>query len=117
MSSPITLPSRWRTLAEQMRSLGAVAQATTLEHCADDLEEAWRIWQTEPLTLDEAAEESGYSYSSLEKRVRSGRIPNIGEPGAPRVRRADLPRKAPRPRFKLETGEPDLAEEILAAKL
>ncbi len=117
MSSPSTLTSRWRALAEQMRSLGAVAQATTLEHCADDLEETWRVWQEEPLTLDEAAEESGYTYSSLQKRVASGEIRNVGEPGAPRVQRADLPRKAPRPGFKLETGEPDLVEEILAAKL
>ena len=56
MSSPTTLSSRWRALAEQMRSLGAVAQATTLEHCADDLDETLRIWQTEPLTLEEAVE-------------------------------------------------------------
>ena len=115
--SPRDLPEAWREKATELRRFGAEDQATTLEYCADDLDETWRIWQTEPLTLDEAVEESGYSYSSLEKRVRSGRIPNIGELGAPRVRRADLPRKAPRPRFKLETGEPDLAEEILAAKL
>ena len=114
MSSPTTLSTRWRALAEQMRSLGAVAQATTLEHCADDLEETWRVWQTEPLTLEEAVEESGYSYSSLQKRVASGEIPNIGESGSPRVQRQALPRKAPTRRFELETGEPDLAETILA---
>ena len=115
--SPRDLTRAWRASASELRRFGAVGQATTLEYCADDLEEAWRIWQTEPLTLDEAAEESGYSYSSLEKRVRSGKIPNIGKPGAPRVQRRDLPRKTPRPGFKLETGEPDLVEEILAAKL
>ena len=113
MSSPTTLTTRWRTLAEQMRSLGAAAQATTLEHCADELEETWRVSQTEPLTLEEAVEESGYTYSSLQKRVASGEIPNIGEPGAPRVQRQDLPRKTPTRRFELESGEPDLAEEIL----
>ena len=111
--SPRDLPEAWREKATELRRFGAEDQATTLEYCADDLDETWRIWQTEPLTLDEAVEESGYSYSSLEKRVRSGRIPNIGEPGAPRVRRQDLPRKTPTRCFELETGEPDLAEEIL----
>ncbi len=115
--SPRDLAGVWRDTASELRRFGAVDQATTLEYCADDLEETWRIWQTEPLSLDEAAQESGYSYSSLEKRVRSGKIPNIGEPGKPRVQRQDLPRKAPRRRFELETGEPDLAEEILAGKL
>ena len=113
MSSPTTLSSRWRTLAGQMRSLGAVAQATTLEHCADELEETWREWELEALTLEEAAAESGYSYSSLQKRVSAGEIPNVGEPRKPRVRRQDLPRKTPTRRFELESGEPDLAGEIL----
>ena len=111
--TPASLPAAWREKAEEFRRLRAEDQATTLEYCADDLEETWRVWQEEPLTLEEAAEESGYSYSSLQKRVASGEIPNIGEPGAPRVQRQDLPRKAPRPRFKLESGEPDLVEEIL----
>ena len=107
------LPEAWRKKATELRRFGAEDQATTLEYCADDLEEVWRIWQTEPLTLDEAAEESGYTYSSLQKRVASGEIPNIGEPGAPRVQRQDLPRKAPTRRFELESGEPDLVGDIL----
>ncbi len=111
------LPEAWREKATELRRFGAVGQACTLEHCANDLDEAWRDWQQEPLTLEEAVEESGYTYSSLQKKVASGKIPNIGEPGAPRVRRQDLPRKAPRPGFKLETGEPDLVEEILVGKL
>ena len=115
--SPLDLPKAWREKATELRCFGAEDQAVTLEYCADDLDETWRIWQTEPLTLDEAAEESGYSYSSLEKRVRSGKIPNIGKLGAPRVQRQDLPRKAPTHRFELETGEPDLVGEILAGKL
>ncbi len=111
------LPKAWREKATEFRRLRGEDQAVTLEYCADDLEETWRIWQTEPLSLDEAAEESGYSYSSLEKRVRSGEIPNIGKLGAPRVQRQDLPRKTPTRRFELESGEPDLAGEILAGKL
>jgi len=115
--SPLDLPRAWREKATELRRFGAEYQATTLECCADDLEETWRIWQEEPLTLEEAAGVSGYSYSSLEKRVRSGRIPNVGKLGAPRVRRQDLPRKTPTRPFKLESGEPDLAGEILVGKL
>ena len=117
MSSPTTLPSHWRASAKQLRAYGAEGKATPLVKCADELEQTWREWELEALTLEEAAEESGFSYSSLQKRVASGEIPNIGEPGAPRVQRQDLPRKTPRPRFELESGEPDIAEEILVGKL
>ncbi|MDE2782551.1 MAG: hypothetical protein OXK77_06320, partial [Gemmatimonadota bacterium] len=43
----------------------------------------------------EAARESGYSADHLGRLVRDGRIPNAGRPGAPRIARTDLPRKAP----------------------
>ena len=110
------LSDGWRALALQQRDLGADAQARMLEWCADRLEEHSHEWQTEPLTLEEAAEESGYSYSSLQQKVASGEIPNVGENGKPRVRRKDLPRKAPT-RSHEEDGEPDIAEEILAEAL
>ena len=117
MMIPADLPAAWRRKAEEFRRFGADDQALTLEACADDLGEAYRAWQDEPLTLEEAAEESGYGYSSLQQRVSSGEIPNIGEKGQSRIRRADLPRKCPSQRFKLESGEPDLAAEVLAGKL
>jgi len=79
-----------------MRCLGAVAQATTLEHCADDLDVAWRDWQQEPLTLEEAAEKSGYSADHLGRLVREGKIPNAGRSGAPRIARRNLPAKSHR---------------------
>ena len=47
----------------------------------------------EALTLAEAAEICGYSYSRLENLVRLGELSNAGERGRPRVRRRDLPRK------------------------
>ena len=115
--TPADLAIAWKEKATELRRFGAEDQAVTLEYCADDLEEMWRVWQEEPLTLEEAAEESGFSYSSLQKRVASGEIPNVGKSGAPRVQRQALPRKTPTRRFKLESGEPDLAQEILTGKL
>ena len=114
---PADLPAEWRAEAARVRRRGANEAASTLESCADDWEEVWRLWQEEPLTLAEAVSESGYTYSSLQQQVAAGEIQNIGEPGKPRVCRADLPRKARGRRFELESGEPDLAEEVLAGKL
>ena len=114
---PADLPATWRAQAQELRRLGVKEAASTMEACADDLDETWRFWQTEPLTLEEAAAETGYSYSSLQQKVAAGEIPNLGETRRPRVRRADLPRKTPTRRFELESGEPDLVEEILVGKL
>ena len=114
---PADLPVEWLKLADQQDQLGAQAQASTLRYCAEQLESGLKAEATTLLNLQEAAAESGYSYSSIQKRVASGEIPNVGQPGAPRVRRKDLPRKAPTRPFKLESGEPDLAEEILVGKL
>jgi hypothetical protein len=117
MHPAIELPTEWRVRALALRRYASEGAASAFEECADNLEEAWRIWQTEPITLEEAAEESGYSYSTLQQKVASGEIPNLGNKHRPRVGRADLPRKAPHQRLELESGEPDLAAKILAARL
>ena len=67
----------------------------------------------EALTLGQAAGESGYTYSALEKMLRRGELPNVGERGSPRVRRGDLPRKAARQH---SGDQPDLAERVLAGR-
>ena len=92
--SPRDLTRVWRETASELRRFGAVGQACTLEQCADDLDEAWRDWQQEPLTLEEAGEKSGYSADHLGRLVREGKIPNAGRSGAPRIARRDLPVKS-----------------------
>ncbi len=115
---PADLGARWwRAKAIDLRAFGAEEQAKTLEWCAGGLEESLKEHDEESLNLQDAAAESGYSYSSLQGKVASGAIPNVGEKGAPRVRRRDLPRKAPRERLQLEHDEPDLAGEILTGML
>ena len=88
------LAERWRTEAERLRGWGASEQATVLETCAGQLEAHTRQQELEALTLEDAAEASGYSYSSLQKKVAGGELANVGTKGSPRVRRGDLPRKA-----------------------
>ena len=77
----------WREWAAVRRSLGYDDVAMTLRACANRLEKIW----DEPLTVREAAEESGYCPETLYGLIRNGTIPNVGESGAPRIRRRDVP--------------------------
>lgn len=100
-------------LSALQRELGADPQATILEFCATELEETWSSWQDDLLDLGTAAAISGVSYSTIEKRVRSGAIPNSGRKGKPLVRRQDLPMRKPQPKVSRSGSEPDLAGEVL----
>jgi hypothetical protein len=84
-----------------------------MESCAQDLEQAFREYELEALTLEEAALESGYSYSALQKQVAAGRLLNVGERMSPRVRRGDLPKKG-RSAAAIEDTARDLAAMILS---
>ena len=107
------LANEWRADAVVLRKRGAVAQAEALESCVADHEQAVQEWQNEELTLHQAAEESGYSYSALQQMKDL----HVGTSGSPRLRRCDLPRRPGRSSPRLANGEPDLADEILASKL
>ena len=99
-----------------LRRRGAPQQADALESCADELEAALRQHEQEALTLQEASEESGYSYSALQKMVATGKLARVGNKHTPRVRRRDLPRKARQHLSDQLDGEPDLAARILASR-
>lgn len=56
--------------------------------------EAWlRKQHIEPLTLDVAARESGYSVRHLRRLIREDKLTNVGTDEDPRVLRGHLPRK------------------------
>ena len=109
------LPARWREEAAVFRHRGQEPLAEMAESFAADMERELHEWQTEPLTLTEASMESGYSYDHLQHGAADGSIPNVGGEGAPRIRRCDLPRKAPKTEPCLADG--DLAEKALARRL
>ena len=98
------LPGAWRKQAKALRRYGGDTPAVALDRCADDLEATLRERDETTLSLVEAAKESGYSADHLGRLVRDGKIPNAGRPGAPRIARAHLPRKAQAP------AEPPLAD-------
>lgn len=99
MPHPTTLAElakTWRLLAVQQRSLGADPQARTLEFCADQLEATLQQHDDELLTLQRAADESGYSMDHLGRILRDGKLPNAGRKAKPLIRRIDLPVKSRR---------------------
>lgn len=98
------LVEEWRRLAGLLREHHAPQSAIAYERCAEQLEARLEEHGSEPLTLQEASELSGYSSDHLGRLVREGKIPNAGRHGAPRIRRADVP-------VKPQSRELPLAEE------
>lgn len=88
------LADEWEEEAERIRDrYGQEELARICETHAAELRTRIREHLDEKLTLQEAAEESGYSKSHLQHLVADGEIPNAGEKGRPRIRRGDLPLK------------------------
>lgn len=89
------LRERWRADATVLRRRGADGAAQLLEGCAaelDAVDEASRAAAI--VTPAQAARLTGYSAEHIARLVRRGTIPNVGRKHAPRVRLADVPRKA-----------------------
>ena len=76
-----------------MELRGLSEPARLIRSVADELEAVLGRQGSELLTLQEAAEVSGYSSDHLGRLVRDGQIPNAGRPRAPRICRSDLPNK------------------------
>ena len=100
------LPADWRRQAKSLRRYGGETPAAALERCAADLEATLVERDETTFSLVEASRESGYSADHLGRLVRDGNIPNAGRPGAPRIARRDLPRKASAPAEPRLAGEP-----------
>ena len=93
--TPSDLAGAWRGEAERLRTrYGRDDLAALAEAHADELEEAIREAEDELLSPAEAARESGYSERRLRELRTEGRLVDYGEPGRPRYRRGELPRRA-----------------------
>jgi hypothetical protein len=89
---PSDLPREWRERAGELEPYAAPA-AEAFRRAAGELDTWLHGWWSEPLELDQAREESGYSRDSLLRFLREGTVPNMGTLDDPRIRRADLPCK------------------------
>ncbi len=110
-----TLVARWRGRAQRLHQWGALEAAGIWKIAAEELEQWDEKHANEALTLKQAEAESGFTAGHMGRLLSEGALENIGEPGAPRVRRSDLPRK-PRRRQAAPVHGPDLAAEVLKAK-
>ncbi|MFQ5903311.1 MAG: helix-turn-helix domain-containing protein [Candidatus Binatia bacterium] len=91
------LAAKWLSEAELLRRRGLSGPARMAESFAEELETEIDGSQDEPLTIEQAARESGYSKEQLRRLIREGKVPNAGKRGAPRILRRDLPRKPGHP--------------------
>jgi hypothetical protein len=92
---PAYLPAEWRQKADRLRRYSASA-ANAWDDAATELEAALAKWESELLSIRQAAVESGYSEDHLRTLVRDGALPDSrpnGSRGEMRIRRCDLPRK------------------------
>lgn len=98
------LPAAWRAEAEFLKRWpGNEGPVVALQRAADALERSIKLYEEEELTLEQAAEESGYSVDHLGRVLREKPQFNSGDKGRPRVRRRDLRKlvKYKKPELKL----------------
>ena len=84
------LEAKWRAKAKLLHESGAESHATLQNKNIEELLEAICSSMEAPLTIAEAALESGYSPDHLRRQVREGRYPNAGKKGKPMIMRLDL---------------------------
>ncbi len=112
-----SLAAAWRDEADLLRRRGLEREARMVESFASDLEQRLREWELQALTLEQAATELGLKYDTVQRRVACGELPNAGRKGAPRVRRCHLyGGGSSSVRLATESGEPDIAAEVLLAR-
>ena len=84
----------YRANAVEVRRLaGQEGAGKVWEEAARMLEQRLREAVLEPLSLDSAADESGYTRGHLRRMLSDGTLPNSGTASDPRVLRVHLPRK------------------------
>ncbi len=89
------LRMRWLARRDELRRLRALVDGAELcDALLADLDAALRAEHSALLSLREASRVCGYSADHLGRLVRAGILPNAGRRNAPRVRLADLPRRA-----------------------
>jgi hypothetical protein len=88
------LVDRLRTRAEEFRRLNAhVDGAKLIEEILSELEPVVNGAGTDTHTIAQAAKRSGYSEDHIRRLITTGKLRNVGKPGAPRVLASELPRK------------------------
>lgn len=90
-----SMVAAFRTEAGCLKRYGAAEAAQALTQAAADLEAGFQRYWFEALPVAEAAAESGYSVERMRELVREGKVARADNVRRVRIRRRDLPRKAP----------------------
>lgn len=88
-----SLADKWISEGELLRTYGDERGAAVCALHASELRRVAQQYGDELMTLAEASLASGYAERSLRLMIAQGTLANAGRKGAPRIRRADLPRK------------------------
>jgi hypothetical protein len=103
--------------ATDLRAYGGSDAAQCCERIAQELEDDFRSWWLQSLTVAEAAAESGYSEERLREMTREGTIPSTkgeGVRGHVTIARCDLPRRPATP--KSDPAITGIADRLLGPK-
>ncbi len=93
----LSLPQAWRAKADEFAEHHCDEVAAAYRQAADEVECELRAWNRELLTIEEAAEESGYSKEHLRRMVRRDKLLTERGTGARsrlHLRRGVLPAKS-----------------------
>jgi hypothetical protein len=93
-TTPAALIVQWRELAEMLKAEGCLDVAAARERCATELETCLHKHDSQALSVENAASESGYNADYLRRLLRDKPALNAGRTGKPLILRRDLPRKA-----------------------
>ena len=92
---PADLPAAFKERAAIVREYAADGRAAAIWECAaETVEESFRRYELQPLTLQQAALESGYTRDHLRRSIDEGKIPNASAVDSSySILRMHLPRK------------------------
>ena len=92
----VELPAAFRNRANELGALVMPQVLNALRECADALDAALAEHGDMLLSVAEAADEWGWSYEGMRRKIVATPGLNAGHPGAPQIHRHDLPRVGPR---------------------
>jgi hypothetical protein len=91
--TPAALIVQWRELAHILKAEGCSDVAAARERCATELETCLHKHDSQALSVEQAAEESGYNADYLRRMLRVKPALNAGRRGKPLILRSNLPRR------------------------
>jgi hypothetical protein len=107
----------WRSLATTLRTEFDERGAAVIERRAHELENWIAAKSEDAVSVADASDATGYSPDHIRRQLSSGNLPNVGEPGRPRIRRGDLRPKRGRKLAASAAESYDVAADVRALRI